>query len=81
MTIQEIKKKALKEIGDSQNLKQLNQIFQRYLGKNGEINLILKSFKKQSLAQRKITGQKINLCKDFLKKKITQQEERSKNEI
>ncbi len=81
MTIQEIKKKALKEIGDSQNLKQLNGIFQKYLGKTGEINSILKSFKEQSLAQRKIVGQEINLCKNFLKKKIAQQEEELKEEM
>jgi len=68
--LKSLKIKAQKEIEKSDNLKELNQIFKKYLGKRGELSLILRSLAKMSAKKRKKIGKEANELKRFLKAKI-----------
>jgi len=69
-SIKSLKIKVKKEIKRAQSLKELNLIFKKYLGKKGELSLILRSLKTLSLKERKKIGKEVNALKDFLEKEI-----------
>lgn len=48
-----LKNRAQKELGKAQGLKELNEIFNRYLGKRGELILVLRSLRRLPKAKRK----------------------------
>lgn len=65
-----IKILAQKEIEKAKNLKELNRVFKKYLGKKGKLSLILGSLKKLSLEERKKIGKKANELKSLLEGKF-----------
>ena len=66
MELKNIQKEALKAIENSSNLEELNKVFSKYCGKQGEIGLVLKSLKKLSKERRMEIGKQINKVKDLL---------------
>ena len=58
--LQNIKEQALKTIGDCVDVKQLDELRVKYLGKKGELTAILKSMGKLSAEERPVMGQLAN---------------------
>lgn len=77
MDINSIKQEAKKEIDRIKRLKELEQIFRKYLGKKGEISLVLRSLKDLPEKERKENGLMANKIKKELNELIT----KKKNEI
>jgi len=61
-----LKKQAQKEIERAGDLKLLNEVFKKYLGKGGELTLVLRSLEKLPKAQRIKVGREANEIKNFL---------------
>jgi len=61
-----LRRNSAKEIKESQNLKELDEIFRRYLGKRGQISQILHSLDKFSKSKRAKIGKETNILKNFL---------------
>ncbi|MDI6602807.1 MAG: phenylalanine--tRNA ligase subunit alpha [Patescibacteria group bacterium] len=76
-----LKKEAQKEIKKTRDLKGLNEVFNKYLGKKGELSLILRSLKKLPKLRRAKIGSEVNELKDFLKIKFEQKAEEIKEKI
>jgi len=70
MDLKNIGKKALEEINKVDDLNALNSVFNRYLGKKGEITLILRSLKDISEKERKETGKIANQLKQEIERVI-----------
>jgi phenylalanyl-tRNA synthetase alpha chain len=70
MNLKSIKKQAEKEIKGAKDLKELQDIFQRYLGKKGEVTLILRNLKNLPKAKRVKVGKEANQLKNFIKQGI-----------
>lgn len=77
--IKGIKKRVKKEIQKSKNLTDLNSVFKRYLGKEGDVSQILSSLKKLSEKERKKAGRQANELKDFIEKEIAKKSQKIKN--
>jgi phenylalanyl-tRNA synthetase alpha chain len=65
-----LKNQAEKEIKTAKNLKELDEIFRKYLGKKGKITQILHSLEKISKTKRIKLGKKANELKNFLEIKF-----------
>jgi phenylalanyl-tRNA synthetase alpha chain len=76
-----LKKRAQSEIKKAQDLKGLNEVFNKYLGKKGELTLILGSLEKLPKAKRIKIGSQVNKLKDFLKIKFNQRATQIKEKI
>ena len=76
---QTIKNKGKKEIDDSQNLKELDEIWQKYLGKKGEITHILRFLKDLPKEKRGDVGKEANILKKFFKEEIEKAKKELKN--
>jgi len=76
MKINLIKKEALKEINQVKGLKELEKIFRKYLGKKGEISLVLRSLKDMSEKERKENGLIANKIKKELSELITKKKKK-----
>jgi len=76
-----LQNQARKEIKKAEDLKGLNEIFNRYLGKKGELTLILRSLEKWPKKKRIKIGKEANELKDFLKLKFDQRAEEIKEKI
>jgi len=61
--INEIKQRALQEINQVNNLKELDDFYRKYIGKKGEITKILRSLKDLSERERKEKGELTNKIK------------------
>jgi phenylalanyl-tRNA synthetase alpha chain len=72
MDIRELKISAQKEIKLARDLSELNRIFKRYLGKRGELTLILRSLKNLPDKQRKEQGRIANEIKQEIDAEIQQ---------
>ena len=72
--IKSLKIKALKDIKGVQNLKDLDVIYKKYLGKKGELVLILRGLKQIPEKNRKKIGKQANELKVFLKQSIEQKQ-------
>lgn len=70
INLKSLKIKAEKEIERTGNLKELDDVFKRYLGKKGEITQILRSLKDLPEKERKKTGKEANQLKKFLEAEI-----------
>jgi len=70
--IKTLKVEAEKGIEKAKNLKDLDAVFKKYLGKKGKITLILRPLKNLSEKERKKTGKQVNELKKFLEQKIKQ---------
>ncbi|MCK4520548.1 phenylalanine--tRNA ligase subunit alpha [Candidatus Parcubacteria bacterium] len=66
MDIKTIKKEAKKDIDLSKNLKELDDVYKKYLGKKGEITQVLRSLKDLPERQKKETGMLANKIKKEL---------------
>ena len=70
MDLKDLKKRAEKDIATAQDLEVLNEISKKYLGKKGEITLVLRSLKDLPIAERKKQGQLANQIKNELEQAI-----------
>ena len=79
-----LKNRAEKEINSAHDLKELDEVFKKYLGKRGELTHILRSLKNLPPAQRKKQGKEANDIKNHLRvqfdKKVREVQERIKRE-
>lgn len=85
MTLQKLKIEAEKAIKHAQDLKGLNDVFKRYLGKGGELTQVLRSLEKLPKTKRAKIGQQANTLKNSLTLKFDQKskelKEKSQKEI
>jgi len=65
-----LKNRSEKEIKEAKDLRELNEVFRKYLGKKGEITQILGSLKELPKSKKAQVGKKANLIKKELKTKI-----------
>jgi phenylalanyl-tRNA synthetase alpha chain len=72
---EEIKNKALQQIKEAQNLKDLEAIFRQYLGKKGELTLVFKSLKELSAEECKKAGQAANEARKAILESIEKAKE------
>lgn len=72
MSIDELKTRAEKELRTAQNLPGLEEVFRSYLGKKGELTLILRSLAKLPEAERKQQGEEANEAKNILEEIFAQ---------
>jgi len=70
MDLKNLKNRAEKEISLAKNLETLNEISKKYLGKKGEITLVLRSLKDLPISERKKQGQLANEIKKQLEQTI-----------
>ncbi|MBL7142099.1 MAG: phenylalanine--tRNA ligase subunit alpha [Candidatus Pacebacteria bacterium] len=68
--LKSLKKQVEKEIDSAGNAELLNEVLKKYLGKKGELTLVLRSLVKLSKDERRKIGSEANKLKDFLKEKI-----------
>ena len=80
-SLKSLQNKAKKEIKKAKDLKELDQIFRKYLGKKGEITFLLKSLKKIPKRKRAKMGREINLLKEFFEKEVERKTEKIKERI
>jgi len=73
-----LKKEAEKEIKKAKNLKELDKIFKKYLGKKGKITQIFRSFKTLNKKKRAEIGKEANLVKEFIEKNIKEKAQKLK---
>ncbi|MBI2574014.1 MAG: phenylalanine--tRNA ligase subunit alpha [Candidatus Wildermuthbacteria bacterium] len=66
MDINELKTRAENELKTAKNLPQLEEVFRSYLGKKGELTLILRSLAKLAPAEKKKMGEEANALKKFI---------------
>jgi len=76
--LKSLKNKAEKEIEKTKDLKSLNEVFSKYLGKKGELVLILRSLKKLPKAKKAKIGKEANEIKNFIKQKIKEKTEKAR---
>ena len=72
--VQRIKKEAIKEISESEDLKNLDDIRVKHLGKKGGLTAMLKSMKDLSAEERPIFGAMVNKVKEEIEKQIEAKE-------
>ena len=70
------KKEVENEIKSVKDLKELDQVFNKYLGKKGEITLILKSLKDIPKENRAKVGKETNFLKNFIEREIKEKKEK-----
>ena len=75
VNLKTLKNRARKEIKKTDNLKELNEVFKKYLGKRGELTRIFRSLEKLPKAKRIRIGKKVNELKNFLGIKFDQKAE------
>ena len=76
MDIKELKTHALDQIKSARDLDALNKIYKRYLGKQGELTLILRSLKNLPEKQRKEQGRTANQIRQELEAEIESQKQK-----
>ena len=72
--IEKIQNEALEKICAAKDLKELNDIRVKYLGKKGELTSVLRGMGSVSPEERPIIGALVNTCKDELEEKISEKE-------
>lgn len=73
--VTELQQRALAEISASDDLRELDELRVRYLGKKGEVTAQLKSLGAMEPAQRKAFGQALNAVRDELSQAIAARRE------
>jgi len=76
-----LKNQAKKAVSSAEDLKELNDLFKRYLGKRGELTEILRSLKKLPKTKRAEVGKEANDIKNFLRIKFDQKAKEIKERI
>jgi len=70
--VTELQNRALADISASDDLRQLDDLRVRYLGKKGEVTAQLKSLGSMEPKQRKAHGQAVNALRDELNRAISE---------
>jgi len=70
--LEQLKIEAKKDLARAQTLEVLDGIFRTYLGRKGDLTLVLRSLAKLPKAKRKTIGSKANALRDFLMQEIEQ---------
>ena len=70
INLKSLKNKAQNEVKKAENLKELNEIFNKYLGKRGELTRILRSLEKMPKKKRAKIGSQANAIKNLLQNKF-----------
>lgn len=78
--IKNIKESSIKEITESKELKTLNDLRVKYLGKKGELTLVLRGMGKLSPEERPVIGSLVNKVRDELEKLIQEKEKELKKQ-
>lgn len=78
--IRELEQKSIKEIENAQNLKELNDLRVKYLGKKGELTAILRGMGELSPEERPKIGSLVNVIKENLENVIQEREAKYKEE-
>ena len=78
--IEQIKVNALKEIEKAKDLKELNEVNVKYLGKKGELTAVLRGMGALSAEERPVIGSLVNVVRDELEGAISEKEEKFKAE-
>ena len=78
--IEEIKKNSMKEIEKAEDLKVLQEIKVKYLGKKGELTQVLRGMGKLSNEERPAIGKLVNEVRDLLEEEFNKKEEKLKSE-
>ena len=78
--IASIKEKSIKEISESKDLKELNELRVKYLGKKGELTLILRGMGGLSPEERPIIGSLVNELREEIENLIQSKEKEFKNQ-
>ena len=73
--IEQIKQKSIEEIGNSKDLKSLEELRIKYLGKKGELTAVLRGMKDLSPEERPVIGNFVNEVKEKLENLIQEKEE------
>ncbi len=76
--IEEIKKKSAQEIEKITDLKSLEELKVKILGKKGELTSVLRSMKELAEEERPVIGSLVNEARDTLEKLISKKEEEFK---
>ena len=76
----EIKENALQEILNTQDLKQLNDVKVKVLGKKGELTSVLRGMGSLSAEERPIIGSLVNEVRAEIEKALNEKEEIFKQE-
>ncbi len=76
--IAKIRENSLKEINESKDLKILGELKVKYLGKKGELTLVLRGMGKLSPEERPVIGSLVNQVRDELNKLVEEKEEELK---
>ncbi len=76
--IEKIKQNSITEIENSKDLKELNNIRVKYLGKKGELTSVLRGMGTLSPEERPIIGGLVNVVKDELESLISKKENKFK---
>ena len=79
--LKSLRKQAQKDIGLAKDLKELNEIFKKYLGKKDSLSQVLSSLEKLPKAKRVKIGQEANQLKNFLKIKFDQKAQFLKEKV
>lgn len=77
MNLKSLKIEAQNELKKAKDLKELDEIYRKYLGKRGEITQILRSLKDLPKEKRARVGKEANLLKNFLEKEIVLRKNKS----
>ena len=70
-----MEKEIISKIKKASSLKELEDLYQYYLGKEGKITLLLKSLKELPLEKRKKEGEKLNRVKKILEEELEKKRE------
>jgi len=81
VNLKSLKNRAQNEIKKTDNLKELDDVFKKYLGKRGEVTQVLRSLEKLPKTKRVKIGKKANKLKNFLKTQFDQKAEGIKEKI
>ena len=79
--LEAIAKKAFEELAQSQDLKALDAVRVKYLGKKGELTAILKQMGKLSAEERPVIGQLANQVRGDIEEKLEQTKSELENKM
>lgn len=78
--IAKIKENSIKEMEASQNLKELNDLKVKYLGKKGELTVVLRGMRTLSPEERPVIGSLVNEVRDELNALVEKKEKEFKKQ-
>ncbi len=81
MSLKNLKIKAEKEVKQARNLKELDNIYKKYLGKKGEITQTLRSLKNLPEKERKKRGKLANQVKQEIEKDVEKERKKLQSSI